>query len=197
MNDAQKIEAYIEKHEKWKQQLSAMRSVLAATELVESVKWGSPSYSLDKSVLVSIVGFKNHCAVWFHQGVFLSDKKSLLVNAQEGTTKGMRQLRLEEGDKLNKTVLKAYVVETIANHRAGKKISPTKKTLKIPSELQLALDGSKKLATAFAGLTPGKQREYADHIASAKQEKTRESRTEKAIPMIISGIGLHDKYKNC
>ncbi len=197
MNDAQKIEAYIEKHEKWSAQLNAMRSVLGASELIESVKWGSPSYSLDKSVLVSIVGFKNHCAVWFHQGVFLKDTKSLLINAQEGTTKGMRQLRFEEGQKVNKTVLKAYVAETIANHRAGKKIAPAKKALKVPDELQRALSADKKLATAFAGLTPGKQREYADHIASAKQEKTRESRTEKAVPLILSGVGLHDKYKNC
>ena len=82
MNDAEKIEAYIEKHQKWRQQLTAMRAVLNATELCEGVKWGSPSYSLDKSILVSIVGFKNHCAVWFHQGVFLKDEKSLLVNAQ-------------------------------------------------------------------------------------------------------------------
>ncbi len=197
MSDVEKIEAYLEKHEKWKQQLVAMRTVLNATELREEVKWGSPSYSLDKSVLVSIVGFKNHCAVWFHQGVFLKDKKSLLVNAQEGTTKGMRQLRLEEGDKLNKAVLKAYVRETIANHKAGKKISPEKKALKVPAELQAALEKNKKLAAAFKSLTPGKQREYADHIASAKQEKTRLGRLEKAKPMILQGVGLHDKYKNC
>lgn len=197
MNDAQKIEAYIEKHEKWKQQLTAMRSVLTATELIETVKWGSPSYTLDKSVLISLAGFKNHCAVWFHQGVFLEDEKSLLVNAQEGTTKGLRQLRLEKGDKLNRSVLKAFVAETIANHRAGKKIAPVQKELKVPMELQAALGKNKKLASAFAALTPGRQREYADHIASAKQEKTRASRVEKAAPLILQGVGLHDKYKNC
>lgn len=197
MADADKIAAYIEKHEKWKQQLTAMRSILKATELSEEVKWGGPCYTLDKSILISIVGFKNHCAVWFHQGVFLKDEKSLLVNAQEGTTKGMRQLRFEEGDKLNKTVLKAYVLETIANHRAGKKIKQAKKTLNIPEELGKALEKNKKLAAAFEALSPGKQREYADHVSSAKQEKTRVARTEKAIPLILNGVGLHDKYKNC
>ncbi len=197
MSDAEKIANYIEKHERWKQQLTTMRSILNATELNEAVKWGSPSYSLDKSILISIVGFKNHCAMWFHQGVFLKDEKSVLVNAQEGTTKGMRQLRLEEGDKINKAQIKAYVLETIANHRAGKKIALTRKSLKVPEELRAALAKNKKLTASFEKLTPGKQREYAENIASAKQEKTRVSRTEKAVPLILQGVGLHDKYKNC
>lgn len=197
MSDSKKVDAYIEKHEKWKQQLSAMREILNATELVEEVKWGSPSYTLDKSILISIVGFKNHCAMWFHQGAFLKDAESVLVNAQEGTTKGMRQLRLEDGDKLNKTLLKKYTKETIENHRAGKKIAPSKKTLKIPSELENEIKQNKKLAAAFAALSPGKQREYAEHIASAKQEKTRVSRLEKATPLILQKVGLYDKYKNC
>lgn len=161
MSDSKKVDAYIAKHEKWQRQLTAMREILNATELVEEVKWGSPSYTLDKSILISIVGFKNHCAMWFHQGAFLKDAESVLVNAQEGTTKGMRQLRLEEGDKLNKALLKKYIKETIANHRARKKIAPSKKTLKIPSELENELKKNKKLATAFAALSPGKQREYA------------------------------------
>jgi len=197
MSDSKKVDAYIEKHEKWKQQLSAMREILNATELVEEVKWGSPSYTLDKNILISIVGFKNHCAMWFHQGAFLKDAESVLVNAQEGTTKGMRQLRLEEGDKLKKTLLKKYIKETIANHRAGKKIAPSKKILKIPSELENEIKQNKKLAAAFAALSPGKQREYAEHIASAKQEKTRVSRLEKATPLILHKVGLYEKYKNC
>ncbi len=197
MGDAEKIASYLEKHEKWRRQLTEMRSILNATELSEAVKWGSPTYSLDKSILISIVGFKNHCAMWFHQGVFLTDERSVLVNAQEGTTKGMRQLRLEEGDKVNKTLIKAYVLETIANHRAGKKIAPTRKSLNMPEELEGALKKNKKLTAAFEALSPGKQREYADHIASAKQEKTRLTRTEKAVPLILQGVGLHDKYKNC
>lgn len=197
MTATEKVDTYIEKHGKWEQQLTEMRRILNATELVEEVKWGSPTYTLDKSILISIVGFKNHCAMWFHQGAFLKDADSVLVNAQEGTTKGMRQLRMEEGGKLNKALLKRYVKETIANHRAGKKIAPSKKELKIPSELAAELKKNKKLAAAFGLLSPGKQREYADHIASAKQEKTRVGRVEKAVPLILKKLGLYDKYKNC
>lgn len=197
LSDAKKIDLYIEKHEEWRDQLVALRDILKSSELVEAVKWGGPCYILDKNILISLVGFKNHCAVWFHQGVFLEDAKAVLVNAQEGTTKGMRQLRIEEGDKISKALVKAYVIETIANHRAGKKIAPAKKELKKSAELDAALKKDAKLKYAFDALTPGKQREYADHIASAKQEKTRLARMEKAGPLILQGVSLNDKYKNC
>lgn len=197
MSDANKVDAYIKKHEKWKNQLEAIRGILVATEMEEAVKWGSPSYILDSKILISLVGFKNHCAIWFHQGVFLKDAESVLINAQEGTTRGMRQLRIIEGDKLNKGLVKAYVIETIANHRAGRKIATVKKVLNVPVELNVALKKDKKLEAAYKALTPGKQREYADHIAGAKQEKTRLARVSKAVPLILRGVGLNDKYKNC
>jgi len=197
MSDAKKIDVYIEKQGKWRDQLVAIRDILNASVLVETVKWGSPTYTLDSNILISLVGFKNHCAIWFHQGVFLEDSKSVLVNAQEGTTKGMRQLRIIEGSKINKALVKAYIAETIANHRAGKKVAPTKKTLKISAELDAALKKGSKLKLAFNTLTSGKQREYADHIASAKRQKTRINRMKKVAPLILQGAGLHDKYRNC
>jgi uncharacterized protein YdeI (YjbR/CyaY-like superfamily) len=39
------------------------------------------------------------------------------------------------------------------------------------------------------------QREYAEHIASAKREATKQTRIDKVLPMIVSGVGLHDKYR--
>jgi uncharacterized protein YdeI (YjbR/CyaY-like superfamily) len=197
MSDAEKIDTFIKKHEKWSEQLATVREILAATELGESIKWGSPCYSMDATALISLMAFKNHCAIWFHQGVFLEDKGKVLINAQEGTTKGLRQLRIESGDKIKPALIKTYATETIKNHRAGKKIAPAKKTLKVPAELEAAMKRDTKLKAAFATLTPGKQREYADHIGSAKQEKTRAARMEKARPLILRGVGLNDKYKNC
>ena len=59
------------------------------------------------------------------------------------------------------------------------------------------MDTDPDLRSAFEGLTPGKQREYANYIAEAKRDATKESRLEKIVPMIFKGIGLYDKYKNC
>ncbi len=50
---------------------------------------------------------------------------------------------------------------------------------------------------SFKALTPGKQREYCSYVADAKREATKLTRIEKITPMILNGVGLHDKYKNC
>ncbi|WP_378173280.1 YdeI/OmpD-associated family protein [Aquimarina sp. SS2-1] len=47
----------------------------------------------------------------------------------------------------------------------------------------------------FGKLTPFKQKEYKEYIATAKREATRISRVEKIIPMILKGIGLNDTYR--
>ena len=91
--------------------------------------------------------------------------------------------------------MKSYVAEAVENQKAGKEIKPEKKKLEIPKELKFALEEHPEFRSAFEKLTPGKRREYADHIASAKREATRLSRIDKCRPMILDGVGLNDKYK--
>ncbi len=198
-DDSKRVDAYIKKHEQWSALFSKAREVLLAAKLEETIKWGTPTYTLDGKNLIGMAGFKNHCALWFHNGVFLKDPDKRLVNAQEGRTRGLRQWRFEAGDKLSVTALKGFIKEAIANQRSGKEIKPKKQIgkLEIPAELGEALQSNAKLKKAFSALTPGKQKEYAQHIGSAKQEKTRQTRLEKARPLILAGAGLNDKYKNC
>jgi uncharacterized protein YdeI (YjbR/CyaY-like superfamily) len=54
---------------------------------------------------------------------------------------------------------------------------------------------NKKLKAQFDKLTPGRQREYAEYISTAKQEATKKRRLQKITPMIEKGIGLNDKYQ--
>lgn len=199
MTDAAKIDAYIAKHKKWEAGLNNLRDLLNQTEALETVKWGIPTYTINGKNVVGIGAFKNHFGIWFFNGSFLSDPKGVLRNAQEGTTRGMRQLNYAAVDDMDLKLVKAYVLEAIENQKQGKAIKPQRNTKKlvIPAELQRAIGADNSLKTAFDGLTPGKQREYADHIGSAKQEKTRQNRLDKCIPMIKSGVGLNDKYKNC
>jgi uncharacterized protein YdeI (YjbR/CyaY-like superfamily) len=63
---------------------------------------------------------------------------------------------------------------------------------KVPEEFQLKLDENTALRTAFEGLTPGRQRQYLFYFSSAKQSRTRESRIEKCMPLILDGLGLND-----
>ena len=178
--------------------LSEIKSVLDQTELEESIKWGAPCYTIDGKNVVGLGAFKEHLAIWFFQGVFLKDAGKVLVNAQEGTTKGLRQWRFVEGDSLDHKLILKYVQEAIANQKAGKEIKIEKKTTtSLPTELSQALKKDKSLSACFKTLTPGKQREYAEYISTAKQEKTRLSRIEKIKPLILEKKGLNDKYRKC
>ena len=196
MKKASSVDEYIAGQNKWSEGLIALRDVITSTELAEEIKWGSPAYTLDSKIVVGFSAFKEHFAIWFHQGVFLKDPANKLVNAQEGLTKALRQWRFTSVADVDKKILKEYVLEAIENQKAGKVLKAVKaKKVDMPAELADALKNDKALKSGYDSLTPGKQREYAEYIGSARQEKTRISRLEKVTPMITAGVGLNDKYK--
>lgn len=192
------VEEYISCHSYWEDELRQLHEMMLTTELEPTIKWGAPVYTIDGKNVVGIGAFKNHYGIWFFNGALLKNNTALLVNAQEGKTKALRQIKFEKGDEINTSILLPYIEEAIQNQKKGIEIKPAKqKQLIVPPELSSAFKKDPELKSAFKKLSPGKQREYADHISEAKREATRHSRLEKVIPMIKSGVGLNDKYKNC
>ncbi|SRX55002.1 hypothetical protein AEQU1_02022 [Aequorivita sp. CIP111184] len=198
MTDSQKVDAFIAEQTKWKEKLQQLRAVFQKTELKEEVKWGKPTYTLDGKMVAAMADFKNHMALWFHQGVFLKDRHKKLINAQEGVTKALRQWRFEEEDKIDSNLVLEYIKEAIANASAGKELKKAiKKDVPIPNIFKSALAEDKELQKSFNSLTPGKQREFTKYIGEAKREATQQSRLEKCRELIKQGVGINDKYKNC
>ena len=177
------------------QELKRLRSLVDQTELVESIKWGMPVYTINGKNVVGLGAHKSYFGLWFYNGAFLSDPSNVLINAQEGKTKGMRQLRFQSEEEIDDSIVMQLLLEAIENQKQGKEIKPEKKKLEIPDELKEALSNSSELSEAFDSLTPGKQKEYAEYISEAKREETRLKRLEKITPMILSGVGLNDQYK--
>jgi len=138
-------------------------------------------------------------AYGFFQGCFLTDKEEVLENAQEGKTQAMRQWRFNELGEIDTILIKQYVLEAIKNSEEGRELKAKKNTkpIIIPKELQLELDKNDRLKETFNEFTLSKQREFINYISEAKRVATKEKRLEKIIPMILNGIGLYDKYKNC
>ena len=194
-----KVDEYIAKKENWSKELKLLRTVFTDLPLEETVKWGAPVYVFQGKNIVGLSAFKNYCGLWFFQGALLKDKEKVFVNAQEGKTKAMLQWRFNAIDEINTTQIKEYVLEAIENVKLGMEIKPTKtsKPLSIPEELKLALHENKELKENFDNFSLSKQREFAAYIDEAKRAATKLKRLQKIIPMIISGVGLHDKYKNC
>lgn len=194
-----KVTQYIQDKDNWTQELNLLRSVFLDLPVEETIKWGAPVYMYRGKNIVGLSAFKNYCGLWFFQGSFLTDKEKVLVNAQEGKTQAMRQWRFNQLDEINIDLIKEYVLEAIKNSEEGKELKPKKniKPLVIPEKLQLELDKNDRLNETFSEFTLSKQREFTDYISEAKRETTKEKRLEKIIPMILNGIGLYDKYKNC
>jgi uncharacterized protein YdeI (YjbR/CyaY-like superfamily) len=120
----------------------------------------------------------------------------VLINAQEGTTKGMRQWRFNSIEDVNEDLIKSYLLEAIQNQKEGKEIKPEKKPLTIPDELKEVLASDAQLSEAFDRLTLTNKRDFVEHIETAKRAETKQARLQKIIPMIRDGVGLYDKYKN-
>ncbi|WPV63936.1 YdeI/OmpD-associated family protein [Chitinophaga sp. LS1] len=179
----------------WKDELLTLRKILLKTGLEETFKWGKPTYTSNGKNIVGISDFKSYCGLWFFQGALLADNAKVLINAQEGT-KAMRSMRFASVKEIDEKLIKDYVAEAVANEAKGIKITADKnKPLIIPKELQDLLDTNPVLREKFEKLSKTNQRDFAEHIATAKQEKTKQARLEKVATLIAQGIGLHDKYK--
>ncbi|MCY3556456.1 MAG: YdeI/OmpD-associated family protein [Gemmatimonadetes bacterium] len=190
------VEDYLDGHVEWRPLLERLCNIMNACEVEETVKWGQPCYTHAGKNVVGIGAFKEFVSVWFFQGALLRDEHGVLVNAQEGRTRAMRQWRFQAVEEIDEPLLRAYVDESIENQRLGKEIkAERKKPVEVPDELAGALADDRDAGERFSSLTPGKQREYTEYIAEAKRTETRTKRLEKILPMIRSGQGLNDKYK--
>lgn len=183
------------RNEQWRDELEAIQIILLKTELVETVKWGGIVYTWNKRNIIGIAGFKEYFTIWFYNGVFLPDEKKVLVNANEGVTKGLRQWRFTSKKEIDEKAILHYVKLAIENEKNGRSIKAEKKDIK-PSDFFLTkLEENKGLKSKFEAFSPYKQKEFIEYVDSAKQEKTKITRFEKIKPMLLSNIGLHDKYR--
>jgi bifunctional DNA-binding transcriptional regulator/antitoxin component of YhaV-PrlF toxin-antitoxin module len=62
------------------------------------------------------------------------------------------------------------------------------RTVEVPPALAAALDEDDKARAAFEGLSYTHRREYAEWIAEAKRDETRERRLAKAVTMLRDGV---------
>ena len=196
MEKAEKLKNYYEKEHPFKDGINLLRSLAQETESTEGYKWNFPVYTINGKNVFGICRFKNHFGLWFFNGVFLSDPKKVLQNAQEGKTKGMRHWKFQSVDELDHNAIRDYLLESIENQKMGKEISVKKGSkAKIPELLRVQLDNNPLLKSSFDAFSPYKQKEFCEYILEAKQEKTKLKRLEKILPMIEKGVGLNDAYR--
>jgi len=180
--------------EQWDAEIAAMRRVLAGVAMKEECKWGKPTYTVDGKNIVIIQGFKEYFALGFFQGALLKDPKKVLV--QLGQVHAGRVMKFTSAKEITAqaATIKAYVREAIAVEKAGLRMKPKKTSdFPVPEELSERFRKDPRFKRAFEALTPGRQRSYLYHFASAKEAATRAARIEKARSAIFEGRGFLER----
>ena len=200
METSKKIESYYGKEHHFKAGINILRDLALSTNAEEYFKWQAPVYGIDGKNVFWIARFKNHFGLGFFHGMFLKDPLDVLVNVQKGKTMAMRHWHFTSIEQIDRKGVVAYIMESLENQKKGLVLAPApsqdkKSRITIPKALQDALNANSKAKSAFKNLSPYKQAEYVEYIREAKQDRTKLSRLEKMLPMILEGKGLNDKYR--
>jgi len=189
-----KVDFFFDKATQWKAAQRLLRDIVLDCQLKEELKWGVPCYTYQDKNILLIHSFKEYTAVLFFKGALMKDPEGILIQQTENV-QAARQVRFTSVTDIEavKDVLKQYIFEAVEVEESGRKVA-LKKTedYTVPEEFQRQLDMNTELKNAFAALTPGRQRAYLFYFGQAKQSKTRVSRVEKCIPLIMDGKGLDD-----
>lgn len=179
----------------WREVMKPLRRIAIDCGLTEVRKWGVPCYTLNGSNVLIISAFKEYSSISFFKGSLLQDTDGILVSPGENS-QAARLIKFTDIREVMELepVIRAYIHEAIEVEKAGLKVDfKAKKDPELPEELQTILNEDPFLKEAFENLTPGRQRGYSLYFSAPKQSKTRISRIEKCIPMILKGKGLHDR----
>ena len=180
----------------WEAEIAEMRRLLAGLGLREECKWGKPTYTVDGKNVVILQEFKEYFALGFFQGALLKDTKKLLV--QLGQTQAGRVMKFTDVQQIvaRAATIKAYVREAMAAEKAGLRVEKKKtEDFPLPEELNAKFLAEPRFKKAFDAMTPGRQRGYLYHFATAKQPATRIARIERAMPAIFAGKGFLERPK--
>lgn len=189
-----KVDFYFNKAKTWQEEIKTLRTIVLDCHLTEDLKWGCPCYTYEGKNIVLIHVFKEYCALLFFKGSLLKDPKKILIQQTENVQvpRQVRFTSLLQITKMTRT-LNMYIYQAIEVEESGVKVEMKKtKEYPVPGEFQKVLDKNTALKKAFEALTPGRQKGYLLHFASAKQSKTREARIEKHTQRILDGKGLDD-----
>jgi hypothetical protein len=175
--------------------LTHLRTVVhrAHPAVQETMKWGMPHFE-HNGILCSMAAFKKHCAFGFWKGSLIVGRgKNAEAMGQFGRIVSLADLPKDE-------VLARYVKEAVRLNEAGVKLPARRKTgaprkpVVVPPALAAALTTHPKARAAFEAMSPSQRREYAEWIAEAKTDATRDRRLATALEWIAEGKPRNWKY---
>ena len=193
-----RIDAYIAKAAPFAQpilQHVRERVHAAAPEVEETLKWSTPTFTIDGKILLGMAAFKAHAALNFWRGQELrGDEAKADAMGQFGRLTSVDDLPSDK--ELDALIREGAELAKTAPAPRKVKHEP-KPSAEIHPEFAEALKANPKAQETLEGFSPSARREYVDWIADAKQDKTRSKRIADAIEWLSEGKKRHWKYENC
>jgi uncharacterized protein YdeI (YjbR/CyaY-like superfamily) len=164
-------------------------------EVVETLKWSAPGFTLDGKILLMMASFKQHAALNFWRGQEIrGSKASRDAMGQFGKLTSVDDLPSDA--QFDELIREAVRLAATAPASRKTKHEP-KPTPLIHPDFAAALKANPKAKAALDGFPPSAQRDYFEWISEAKQDATRAKRIATAIEWLAEGKRRHWKYQNC
>lgn len=175
--------------------LSHLRELVhkGCPEVIETIKWSMPFFD-HKGILCSMASFKAHCTFGFW-------RPDLKIESNNTAMGDFGRLTSKSDLPADKVIL-GYIREAARLNESGVKRPPRTKTkekkeLVVPKALHDTLKKNPKAAKTFAEFSHSHRKEYAEWIAEAKTDATREKRLKQALEWLTKGKSKNWKYQNC
>ena len=193
----QRLDAYIAKARPFAQPiLQHIRTIVhsACPDVVETMKWSSPSFTYKNQMLCQMAAFKEHVVFGFWKGRMIEGLKLPGADKAAGHFGRLGTVK----DLPSKRELTGFIKQALKLNDEG--ITParpkkTKPPLPVPPELAAALAKNRKAKARFDAFPPSHRREYSEWIASAKRDETKASRVKQAVAWIAEGKARNWKYE--
>jgi uncharacterized protein YdeI (YjbR/CyaY-like superfamily) len=191
-----RIDEYIAKAQPFAQQiLTHVRNRVHAVlpDVQEDIKWRMPAYLVGGKLVLITAGFKEHTALNFWRGQELESRHDTVgAMGQFGKIKSLEELPSDA--ELDRLIREAAELAEAGPSPRKPKHEP-RPAAEIHSEFAAALEAAPTAKATFDSFPPGQRREYADWIAEAKQDATRQKRIATAVEWIGEGKRRNWKYE--
>ncbi|HEU5067695.1 MAG TPA: YdeI/OmpD-associated family protein [Sphingomicrobium sp.] len=191
-----RIDDYIAKAQPFAQKiLTHVRNRVHAVlpDVQEDIKWRMPAYLVGGKLVLITAAFKEHTALNFWRGQELESRHDTVgAMGQFGKIKSLEELPSDA--ELDRLIHEAAELAEAGPSPRKPKHEP-RPAAEIHPEFAAALEAAPTAKATFDCFPPGQRREYADWIAEAKQDATRQKRIATAIEWIGEGKRRNWKYE--
>lgn len=196
----EQINLYIAERPEWQRKtLIRLRQLIHTVDedVTEAWRWNSPHFDHD-GIMIGLHGFKTFVSVWFHKGALLKDTHKLFDKPEKDEDKGIRKIKLEEGEAIDEKAFVDLVKQAVKVNQSGAKLGdakPARKALVVPADLESVLKKDEEAWSNWEKFSYSHKKEYVEWVVDAKQEETRKRRIAQALEMIREGVAKEDKHK--